>query len=941
MHMCGQTGMITGTVSDELTGEPIMFGTVVIKENPQSGTNTDLDGKFSIEAAPGVYTLEFSYIGMSTTIVTEVKVVAGSTEIVNVNMKEDAEILEEIVVKAKAARNTEIALATLKRNSGNVIDGITSSTFSKIGDSDAASAMKRVTGVSVEGGKYVYVRGLGDRYTKSTLNGMEVPGLDPDRNALQMDIFPTSILDNILVLKSFTADLPADFTGGIVNISTKDFPESRGGSVSLGVSYNPSMHLKSDFLTSSTSNTDFLGFDNRLRSIPTGKSLNIPFRTNALADPQNAGVKYASILNGFNPNMAVYTTNNYMDYSLGFSIGNHHHFTKNTLGYNFAISYQNSTEFYKNAEFNVFGKSRDLSTCALEQRSTQVGDFTTSQALLAGIAGITFKTTASKISLNLLHIQNGEAKNGIFDYNSTFLGSNFIAFQHNIEYSERRISNALLKGVHTFKRGKWQVQWNLSPTLSSIYDPDIRMVRYRTDGNSLTIGTESGIPSRTWRFLDEVNLNGNAHTDMNYSHLGKNAKLKFGVAATLKTRDYEIQSFQIYANGITLTGNPDELFYTSNLWSSENPNGVSYDPQFIPFNTNKFSSSSNNYAAFISNEMYVFSKFKTILGLRAENFQQFYTGRNQSGESFRNKEVFNKLNLFPTANLIYELVANQNIRASYSRTIARPSFKESSFATIADPISGRTFIGGFFPDIDVTTGETIWDGNLVSTDIDNFDLRWERFGESGQLISISGFYKSFKNPIEIVQYVQAAGNFQPRNVGNGTVKGIELEVIKNMSFLGEFGSQIMLNLNTTLTTSSLEISASELKSRQLTAREGQEISKYRQMAGQAPYLVNTGISYKGKNSQLEVGMYYNMQGKTLKYAGISDRPDVYARPFHSLNLSINLPLSNQSRYNMGLRVSNILNSKREEVFSSYNTQDETFSSLAPGRAISFKIGCRF
>ena len=563
------------------TGEDVLFGTVSVIGFENLATTTDLEGSYQINIEAGTYTLEFSYLGLKTYLREGVVVKANEVTLVNAPLEEESQVLEEVVVKAAATRNTEVALATIRRNSSNVLDGISSGNFKKIGDSDAASAMKRVTGVSVEGGKYVFVRGLGDRYTKSTLNGMEVPGLDPDRNTLQMDIFPTSILDNIIVLKTFTADLPADFTGGVVNIATKDFPEEKNMTISGGLSYNPNMHFNSNYLTSSKSSTDFLGFDDGLRAIPTNKSTNIPFRTDALVDPQGVGKQYGNILQGFNPNMAVSQTRSFADFSLGFSLGNQIQRSKYAIGYNVGLSYINNTEYYTDVEYNLYGKDRIISNFQLEERVKQKGSFGSNNVIAAGLGGLSFKTKTSKIALSLMHIQNGESKNGIFSFTSTNFGANFSAFQHNIEYSERRITNVLLKGEHSLAKGKWDVRWNLSPTLSSIYDPDIRIARYRNDGTSLTIGTESGIPERTWRFLDEINYNGNTHIDYKYKVKGQASKLKMGLNAVIKQRDFEIQNFQIYTNGMTLTGNPDEIFNPANLWSPENLNGVTYDPQFL------------------------------------------------------------------------------------------------------------------------------------------------------------------------------------------------------------------------------------------------------------------------------------------------------------------------------------------------------------------------
>ena len=268
-------GTIRGTMMDPALGEPIAFGTIYVVE-AGTGTDSDLDGKYAIELPAGIYTVQFSYVGYATLNVQEVEVKDGEVTVLDINMAEESEVLEEVVVTAKQIRNTETALLAIQKSSLNVIDGISAQSFRKLGDNDAAGAIKRVTGVSVQGGKYVFVRGLGDRYTKSILNGMDIPGLDPDRNTLQMDIFPTNVIDNILVVKSFTPDLPGDFTGGVVNIVTKDFPEEKTMNISGGLGYNPDMHLNDDYLTYEGSKSQFLGFDDNARNLPFSPDYQIP-----------------------------------------------------------------------------------------------------------------------------------------------------------------------------------------------------------------------------------------------------------------------------------------------------------------------------------------------------------------------------------------------------------------------------------------------------------------------------------------------------------------------------------------------------------------------------------------------------------------------------------------------------------------------------------------
>src|SRR5690606_13299537 len=310
------------------------------------------------------------------------------------------------------------------------------------------------------------------------------------------------------------------------------------------------------------------------------------------------------------------------------------------------------------------------------------------------------------------------------------------------------------------------------------------------------------------------------------------------------------------------------------------------------------------------------------------------------GLVLRDEMVLDDLDFFPSVNIIYSLDERQNLRLSYARTIARPSFKEASYAEILDPLTGRTFIGSFFRDV-APSGEVIWDGNLKATDIDNLDLRWETFPASGQTLAASVFYKRFANPIEMVQYVQAPNNFQPRNVGEASVYGIELEARQGLSFLSPVLDKFSLNANVTMIHSRVDMSATVYNSRMRNARENVIISVSRRMAGQAPYIVNAGLSYAGKNNGLEAGLYYNVQGETLTDVGIADKPDVYSVAFHSLNLNAIQHLGKDERLYVGINVTNILGDKREYVFRSFQATDKLFSKVSPGTSVKVKVGYAF
>ncbi|MGC9373921.1 MAG: TonB-dependent receptor domain-containing protein [Bacteroidales bacterium] len=945
-----QNGIIRGSVFDGVTGETLPGVTIYIEELSH-GTITDLDGKFNLSVAPGTYNVRVSFISYETVYVEQVNVTAGEvTFLDDIGLKEATFEIASAVITAKAIRNTENALLALKKKSPNLFDGISAATLRKTGDSDAAASVKRITGVSVTNGKYVYVRGLGDRYTKTMLNGTDIPGLDPDRNTLQMDIFPTNIIDNIIVHKSFSAELPADFTGGVVDIELKDFPEERKGSISISAGYNPNFHFNNDYLTYDGGNTDFLGFDDGTRAIPA--TSNIPQYTDTYINPE-AGTRYRSILENFDNTMAAHKQTSLMDYDLGFSFGNQKLFKKYTIGYNVALSYKNSTDFYQNAEFGRYGlATADPDITELEMRDKRTGDYGVNNVFLSGLAGFAIKTKTAKYRINLLHLQNGESKAGIFDFVSRDVGSEFDAFQHALYYTQRSLTNILIDGKHANNDSNWEVVWKLSPTLSSIDDPDIRFTRYAygSTQNDLVIGTESGFPERSWRALQEINLSGVTHVTKKFKFNEDDAKLKFGGAYSYKERDFEIQTFAINVRDIPLTGDPDELFWEENLWPYQGDvgRGTTYEANFIPTNSNKFNANVNYIAAYLSSELNILRNLKTVLGIRAENYIQHYTGRNQQGDRILdNAEVINDLDFFPSLNFIYSISEKQNIRASYAKTIARPSFKELSYAQIFDPISGVTFIGGLADDkgIDKYGNAVVyWDGNLISTDIHNFDLRWEFFHSNGQMVSLSGFYKKFKNPIEMVQFATTQKmQIQPRNVGDGKVLGAEVELRQNLGFIAEFLTNLNFTTNFTYVQSEVKRSDSEYNSRVLSARTGETIDEYREMAGQSPFLFNMGTAYEGGTSGFwkgfESGLYYNVQGKTLQIVGIKDRPDVYVKPFHSLNFNATKQFKNGIA--IGIKIKNILNSKNEIVYESFNAQDQYYELRESGINYSFTIRYKF
>ncbi len=914
-----QSGLIRGVIIDNEFQDPVPFTNIIVKE-VGTGTTSDFDGNYEIELSEGVYTLMFSFMGYETLEISDVKVNSQELAVVNVTMNTLAQGLDEVVISVSASKNTETSVLEFQKKSVSLVDGLSSQRIKSSGASNIASAVKSVPGVSVQGGKYVYVRGLGDRYTKSILNGIDIPGLDPDRNTIQMDIFPTNILDNVIVIKSATADMPADFTGGIVDVLTKEFPNSKRLSISVSSAYNPKMHYNNNYLSSVSSNTDFIGFDDGLRSIPVN-----PNQGYSVLEGINSP-KISEVTNKFNPNMSALKKTSLGDYSFSISGGNQKTIGSDMrLGYFGSFSYKNTTDFYEKSQNNTFYKEADSKIFQLSKNRTQNGPLGQNSVILSAMGGFSFKTSLSKYKLNILHIQNGESSAGIFDQTVNLNDSKEL-LKHNLDYTQRAITNILISGTHTFNEDSaWKLNWKLSPTKSSIKDKDVRTTSFEVVDNGTFQIKENDKPTRIWRNLDELNVVGKLDLERKLKLFNNDSKLKFGTLGSFKEREYDIYSFRINVPdnmGILNNGNPDDLLKSSNLWSPNNIFG-----NHIALYTNGGVEKGKNYdanqltlAGYSSIEFKIGIKLKSVIGIRAEKFIQKYSGENSGGTiNYQDEKVIDKLDVFPSTNLIYSLKENSNIRFSYSKTTARPSFKEASIAEIFDPLSNMTFIGNI---------------KLRPSYIDNLDLRFEIFGDKNELFAVSGFYKSFQDPIELSYYESATENFQPKNLGNAKVFGIEFEMRKQIS------QAIGININASIIESKQEYGTSELNLRTNGLRVGESLGTYRRLQGQSPYLINSSIDYKDENG-LITGLFFNMQGKTLEVVGTGFAPDVYTQPFESLNFNLSKKIGENKNKTFTVKIENLLDSKKESYYESFKAVNRIFSFRDLGRTFSIGYNVNF
>ena len=921
----GQTGKIAGTIMDGEFNEPMAFANVLIK-NTTKGTTSDFDGKYFIDVEAGNYTLVFSYIGYQTIEISDVVVKSNDEVIVDVTLNTNS--LETVVITTTVRKNTESAILDLQKKSITLLDGLSAQSIKSSGASNIASAVKNVPGVSIQGGKYVYVRGLGDRYTKSILNGVDIPGLDPDRNTIQMDIFPTNILDNIIVVKSAAAEYPADFTGGVIDIVTKDFPTKANYTISTGFGYNPDMHFNDNYLNYSGSNTDFLGFDDGMRNIPVNRYQVIP------GTFDNSTV-LSNMTNVFNKELMAKQANSGANFNFGFTAGNQFDVGDDKLGYQLSFSYKNKTQFYDDRFDGTYMRDQNNSSVN-ELVGTRISEGVEGKntVLLSSLAGIVYKRDNSKYKINFLHIQNGESSAGLYNQQIAQAagGSGFEPIKKDaLLYTERSITNLLFEGNHSFDDANWKLNWKVSPTLSRVYDKDHRItpLQQSQNGNYFISPSAASRPIRIWRNLQEISLVAKVDAVRKYDFMDRPAKAKFGFNQTVKQRDFSIDDFQFEISGqnIVADGNADNLLLSENIWTPQTDQGshLVWGDLYEPANT--FDATQNISAGYISNEFSVSEKLKAVVGLRAELFSAIYTGQNQAAtEIFVDEKIIDKLDLFPSANFIYSLNDNSNLRVSYSRTTARPSFKEASKSQIFDPITNRLFIGNI---------------DLEPSYISNFDIRTEFFGENSEMFAISGFYKDFKDPIELTFYESAPDQLTPRNLGNASVFGIEFEFRKSLGFLLNSLENLKFNINASYIESDLTMFEDEYNRRVNAARDGESIEKSRELQGQSPYLINAGLNYSDSEIGLQTGLFFNVQGETLEVVGTGIVPDVYTVPFNSLNFTFNKKLGEEKKSTVDIKVSNILNSKRKSVYQSYKASDKTFTQFNPGTEFSVGYSYNF
>lgn len=875
-----QTGFIRGKIIDAQTGEPLIGATVVVA-GTTTGTITDFDGNYNLKLDAGTYTISVSYVSFETQTFENTPINEGEATILNATLSEATTELDEVVVTARARQRTESAMQVMKRKSALVMDGISAQHISRLGDSDAAGALKRVTGVTVQEGKYVYVRGLSDRYMTVTLNGAVIPGLDPNFNTVQMDLFPSNIIENMMVSKTYSPDLPS-FTGGLVDIETKDFPNQFTIHASTSIGFNTQAQFNDKYITYDHGNSDWIGFDDGTRTIPDQlEGLELVEPSQVISEPQQSYEQSRQ----FNKILGTEFGTAPINQSYAFSVGNQFSFANDkSLGLVAALTYSNKSSYYENGRLDEYEAVNDNYAEPSEVLSEDKGG---NDVIWSALLSSSLKLdNNNRIRLTYLRNQNG-TRTARHMEGATLESDNYDLTKTSLEYLERSLTAYQTSGKHVFTGlNNFTIDWMTSYTHSIQNEPDIRFfineIIELNDGETIYEVRSNRKPERRYRNMWEYNW----HSKIDFTapvNIGdEQLKIKFGASYLDKYRNSDEDRYTIEVIGTTPTdifrssGEPEDYVVDENFFGYEGQLRGTY------YNNDRFTNQVYSYKAndiitsgYLMFDFPLLKKIRIVGGARFETTDMFIQNKIDTVEfdrqsqinSFKNSRSDTLFeNFLPAINVTYQISELMNVRLGYSKSISRPSFRERAPFQFYEYTEGTTILGN--PDLAIGT-------------IDNYDFRWEYYFNPGELISVSAFYKKLYNPIERYK-VPSTGNLTTyRNGNDAYMYGTEIEFRKKLDFIGlenyEFGA------NVTLIYSETDVDSSRLA---LARNVVEDFPSTRPLYGQSPYIINAYFAYSNPEIGLTANLGFNVEGKKIVIINKFQTPDTYEKPYPNLNFNI-------------------------------------------------------
>ena len=839
---------IRGTVTDKQLKEPLPGATVQVA-GTTLGAVTDVDGRFALSVSRGTYTLLVKYVGYKNLTIAYVKADGTDVEL-NIELESDAQTLGEVSVVARKNLENERMLQLERRQATLSLENLGAKEMAVKGIGNVQEGVKKITGVSIADAGQLIVRGLGDRYSTTTLNGLPIASPNPDNKLIPLSLFPASTVQNITVSKVYDAAAFADYSGAHIDISTKE-------------------QLPDDFLQA--------GFSTGGRLNTIGKSRyqmnrdGTLFRTPGIDDaalrlPLSKFDEYVKTSDIFSTTFAVSRKSWMPELGGNLGVGKNFHFGNRTLtllaSLNVSNEYQNMQDaFYKTLEatgnvqsnFGYDSYAQTLKTAAL------------------GYAGYTFRRS-DRVGYTFFHTRHAEdtyqLRQGMDAEGHELTGSNNSTHVYTLQ-------NHQLNGRHNFgRKEQWQLEWGTSYGRTSSEEPDRRQVMYvRQDDGSL--GLFKLNRQETMRYFGELN-----EEEWNFGasltwKWGENSFLRGGIDYKDKDRDY--MGTRFYYNLNKLNPAIESVYDTDSFLNQANiaAGNLVVERKMQP--KDSYLAGNEICAAYLLTDFYPAERLLLNVGVRYEHSRQWVRYATDGGEKYAERRDLQTDNLFPTLNAKYAIGEWSSLRFSASRTVTRPLFIEMAPFLYQEAYGSAQIRGN----------EQLENGYNY-----NFDLRYERFARNGDMLSVTGYFKYLDNPIERIQGLNGGATVHTfQNADNGLAGGVELEVRKEVVK----GLQLAANVSYMYTNVTLPDG-------------GAYTNKERSLQGASAILANADLTYTlrfaGEKS-LALALLYNLQGSRIHAVGVSGLGDVKQDALHTLNF--NATWRPNSRLDVKLQATDLLN----------------------------------
>lgn len=846
------TGRITGRVVDAATGEGIPYAGIQIVGTTLANLS-GVDGRFTISGVPsGTTTVYVRRIGYATKTVTGIMLDAGQTFEQNISLPAAQPTLEAIAVTASAERGTVNEALNSQKHSVNAVNAITAEQIARSSDGDAAQASQRVSGLTVADGKFVQARGLGERFTTASLNGARIPSPEPERKVVPLDLFPAGLLQEVTVTKTFTPDQPGDFAGANVNIKTREFPVGRQVNYSVSLGAGDAV-LGRSLPFAPRAGGELLGLAGSARSIPAALA-----QTNFLGTVSQS--RFNEIAQQQRNVWSAERRTGGANASFGLSAGGSTIFGRR-VGYVLSGSYGYTQEARLNEHYAVGQQGTNSSVIALTsvdgetgRSSAQWGGIANVSALVGRNSRLSLITTATRSADNEARTDRGYDEN-----------LNDSIARTTLRYVERGVVVVTAQGEHQLT-SRNKTAWSGTYGQTSRREPDRSDVVYSRsgDGKYRLLGSLDGA-RRLYFDLQESNVTLQVDHTVTVGNMSAQNQLRLGAYRRLtnRTAAAPIFAFLTRASSAEIEGRPEDIFGATQSCDSCRVLNIQPVGQAGSYDANDHTTS--GYAMV---EWGVGSRVRVIAGARIEAAAIAVNSSTQGG--FTASATLKNTDVLPSLLINTRLTDNQNIRFGVTRTLARPEYRELA------PVTFRDVLGG----VSVTGND-----KLVRSLINNYDLRYETFSGYGEMMSVGVFVKQFRDPIERVESA-TSGAYQARfqNAERATNVGLELEVRKELRLLGDWARRFSTFSNVTLMASTVSLDTTK----GLTVTETK-----RRLVGQAPYVVNAGLTYATTSGSTSATLLYNVVGDRMFAAGVLPLPNIVEKSRQVVDFSLRVPVHGQ------------------------------------------------